>query len=219
MRIRTALLLTALAGAAFAQPAQDDALRAPIAVAPMAEALDLDLSHGVRLAYEPVSLNRLPGLSQSAVFTSMYWSRAQQRKAELAEHFGLHWAYGLAVDPVGFEPGQYASRSPLGYPEGAHWSAKPVAGLQFERRDLLFAGDHFSLRSTSDIQTLIREAGMVRSPEEIDMLSLIGWHARSSLVWELGDPNREIQWQFTARLDRRAYSQASTANFSLLRRF
>lgn len=221
MRIGTALLLSslfaALAGAARAQLAGDDALQALDPAAP--PIVDLDVSHGVRLGYESSHFGRLGGLSQSSVFTSMYWSRAQEQKAELAERFGLHWAYGLAVDPVGFGPSPYASRSPLGYPESTHWSAKAVAGLQFERRGLLFAGDRFSLRSTSDIQTLVREAGMIRTPEEIDLLSLLGWRSRASMVWELGDPNREIQWQLSARMDRRAYSQASTANFSLLRRF
>jgi hypothetical protein len=215
IRTQLTVLLVAAMESVLAQPAGDEQLA--LASTSSIQALDLNVSHGVRLSYEPITLSRFSGLAQPTVFTSMYWSRAHEEKAALAERFGLHWAYGLSVDPVG--NAQYTGHSPLGYPENVHWTAKAVAGLQIERHDLLFTGDRLSLRSTSDVQALMREAGVFRSSEEVDMLSLLGWRSRSSLVWQMGEPTREIQWQFTAKLDRRAYSQASTANFSLLRRF
>jgi len=207
--------MLALVGSGSARPTEQEQLARTDT--PALEAADLCIGHGLRLSLEPVTLSNLPGASAPSVFTSMYWSRAHEEKAALAERFGLHWAYGLSVDPVGAS--QYAGRSPLGYPENAHWTAKPMAGLQFERRDLLLSGDRFTIRATSDVQTLMRETGMFRSSEEVDMLSLLGWRSHSSLVWQMGEPTREVQWQFSARLDRRAYSQSNSANFNLLRRF
>jgi len=179
----------------------------------------LDVSHGLRLSVERGTLTSEPDTQRSSVFTALYWSRAYEARSQLVERFGLHWAYGVSFDGVEPQGVGYTHHSPLGYADEARWSAKPVAGLRFERQNLFLQGDRFSLRATSDMQTFLREVGVMRSTEEVDCLSLLGWRSHSVLVWQVGEPTREIQWQFAARFDRRAYSQSNSANFSLLRRF
>jgi hypothetical protein len=219
LRILPILALWAVGSPAPALEPAEAALPESVALAEPPGLADLDVSHGLRLSRHTASLSAFGGGYRSSVFTSLYWSRAYEERAQLAERFGLHWAYGLSLDEYDAHAGVYAGHSPLGYPEDRKWSAKPMAGLQFSRQDLLFRGDHLNIRATSDMQRLFREIGVFRSAEEVDALSLLGWRSNSSLTWELGDPVREIQWQFTARFDRRAYSQSNTANFSLTRRF
>jgi len=214
------VLLAALQPALAWPPSDDPAARINAADATDAGgAAALDVGHGLRLSMQTTSLSATPLNDRSTVFTSLYWSRAYEERAQLRERFGVRWAYGVSFDPYDAGPGTYAAHSPLGYAENMRWSAKPMAGLQYERQDLLFHGDRFSLRANSDMQTLFREVGVFRSSEEVDALSLLGWRSHSSLTWQLGEPTREIQWQLSARFDRRAYAQTNTANFSLLRRF
>jgi len=209
------ILLLALVQPALASPPAGDEIALTDPPDPMA----LDVSHGMRLTLESTSLSVVPVVTRTSIFTSLYWSRAYEERARLQDRFGLHWAYGLSFDTIAGRQTPYAVHSPLGYTEDMRWSAKPMAGFQFERHDLFFQGDHLSIRATSDMQALFRESGMLRSSEEVDALSLLGWRSHSTLVWQLGEPSQEIQWQFSARFDRRAYAQTSTANFSLLRRF
>jgi hypothetical protein len=219
MRLVPVLLSWVVLAPAWALEPEQDLSNEAVSLAEPAPLAELDVSHGLRLSRETVSLSGSGSGYRSSVFTSLYWSRAYEERAQLAERFGLHWAYGLSLDQVDPRAGAYAGHSPLGYPEDWKWSAKPMAGLQFERQDLLFHGDRLSIRATSDLQRVFREIGVFRSTEEVDALSLLGWRSNSSLTWQMGDPVREVQWQFTARFDRRAYSQSNTANFSLTRRF
>jgi len=39
------------------------------------------------------------------------------------------------------------------------------------------------------------------------------------LAWELGDPTRELQWRFSASIDRRVAVQKSAVSLQMLRRF
>jgi len=50
-------------------------------------------------------------------------------------------------------------------------------------------------------------------------LSLLGWRSHSRLVWQLGEPKHELQWQFSAGFDRRATTQGSRVDLQVLRRF
>jgi hypothetical protein len=157
--------------------------------------------------------------SRSSVFTSDYWSRAYADRAELENRFGIHLAdvglrpYLVQQTPVPGHP-HFNFVQELRWPGGS-----PLTGLQFERRDLLFRGDRLSIRATSDLQTLLRGIGLAGSETEVDMLSLLGWRSHSRLVWELGEPTRELRWQFSAGFDRRAYVQSSSVDLQVLRRF
>jgi hypothetical protein len=215
-RLLLAVLQPALARAASGDPATHaDAVDLSTA----AGAATLAVGHGLRLSMDAASLSAMPLNERTTVFTSLYWSRAYEERAQLRERFGVSWAYGVTLDQYAAGANTYAAHSPLGYAESLRWSAKPMAGLQFERQNLLFHGDRLSVRASSDMQALFREVGVFRSSEEVDALSLLGWRSHSSLTWQLGEPTHEIQWQFSARFDRRAYAQTNTANFSLLRRF
>jgi len=99
------------------------------------------------------------------------------------------------------------------------FGGQALTGLQFERKNLLFHGDRLSIRATSDLQTLFRGAGLSGSETQIDVLSLLGWRSHSRLVWQLGEPEHELQWQFIAGFDRRATTQSCRADLQVLRRF
>src|SRR5882757_679146 len=214
MSIGRILLLFALLQPALAQPP-------PPATEPFSDGPDLlvlDRAHGMRFGLSVSSLSIPPVESRSSVFTSDYWSRAYEQRTQLESRFGIHPAGGLALRPYAMQ--QVPGHPQFGFVQELQWpGAKPLAGLQFERKDLLFQGDRLSIRATSDVQTLLREAGLVRSSTELDALSLLGWRSHSQLVWQVGEPTREFQWQLTARFDRRAYAQTSTVGLNALRRF
>ena len=69
------------------------------------------------------------------------------------------------------------------------------------------------------MQALFRGVGLSASETELDLMSLLGWRSHSKVVWELGEPQHEFQWQFTANLDRRAAFQSSTFDLRVSRRF
>jgi hypothetical protein len=189
---------------------------------PYSDGPDLTLSSpadGMRIA---ARLSSLSTPSLQSVFTTLYWSRAYEERAQLATRFGVHLTYGLISDasslPQG--PGLVPDRGSWGFAQELRWtSARPTTGLMFERQNLLMQGDRLSIRSNSDIQTLLRGAGVFNASAENDVLSLLGWRSRSQLVWQVGEPTREIQWQLTARFDRRAYAQTNTVGLNVLRRF
>jgi hypothetical protein len=157
--------------------------------------------------------------SRSSVLTTDYWSRAYTERAEQENRFGIHLVepamrpYLVQQTPVPGHP-HFNFVQELRWPGGS-----PLTGLQFERKDLLFQGDRLSIRATSDLQTLIRGVGLAGSETEVGMLSMLGWRSHSRLVWELGEPTRQLHWQFSAGLDRRAYVESSSVDLQVLRRF
>ena len=155
----------------------------------------------------------------SPVFTSGYWSRSSADQAEWQARFGIHSAGQAQLSPSLVQTTPISGHPQFNFVQEMRWpSGKPLTGLQFERRDLLFTGDRLNIRATSDLQTLFRGVGG-GSEAEVDMLSLLGWRSHSRMVWQLGEPTRELQWQFSAGFDRKAYSQSSTVDFQVLRRF
>ncbi len=179
----------------------------------------LNLPYSARLELD---LRSLPGWSArmaSAVLTSDYRLRMLEERAQLQNRYGVS-----ATDPETLGSSlvhQTATGHPqlnfiqeLRFPGG-----RPLAGLQFERKDVLFKGDHLGVRSTSDIQALARGVGLSATQSQADVLSLLGWRSHSRLEWQLGDPTRELQWRLSAGVDRRATTQKSGVNLQLLRRF
>ncbi|HEX4583476.1 MAG TPA: hypothetical protein VH183_01520 [Burkholderiaceae bacterium] len=154
----------------------------------------------------------------SSVFTSDYWSRAYEERAQLENRYGIHVAepfrpFVVQQVPVPGHP-HFNFVQELRWPGG-----QSLTGLQFERKNLLLQGDRLSIRATSDLQTLFRGIGLSGSETEVELLSLLGWRSHSRLVWQLGEPTREVQWQVSAGMDRRAYTQSSSIDVQLLRRF
>jgi hypothetical protein len=209
MSIGRIIFLMALAPAVQAQlPQAEQSLTAE----PSAMVLGVPFSMRLELGSPLIA-------SRSSVFTSDYWSRAYTQRAELENRFGIHLVdsamrpYLVQQTPVPGHP-QFNFVQELRWPGG-----NPLTGLQFERKNLLFLGDRLSIRATSDLQTLIRGVGLAGSEAELDVLSLLGWRSHSRLVWELGEPTRELKWQFSAGFDRRAYVQSSSVDLQVLRRF
>jgi hypothetical protein len=205
------LIFWALASAAQAQPEQ--------ALAPDQE-LPFKLPYSMRLELGLTPSAAPVAQPPSSVLTSDYWSRAYDERSQLETRFGLRLAGSPAWQPY------LAQRTPLpGHPafnfvQELRWpGGRPLTGLQFERKDLLFQGDRLSIRATSDLQTLFRGVGLAGSEAEVDALSLLGWRSHSRLVWQLGEPTRELQWQFSAGFDRRAYAETSSVELQVLRRF
>jgi hypothetical protein len=216
MRIARVLLLLALTQPALARPPAQET--EPLSDGP--DILVLNTAYGMRFALGLASLPVPPAESASSIFTSVYWSRAYEQRALLDARYGIHAAGGLTLESSSMRRAQGAGSRQFGFVGELRWpSAKPLAGLQFERRDLLLQGDQLSIRATSDVQALFREAGLIKSMAEIDALSLLGWRSHSQLVWQIGEPSRQIQWQFSARYDRRAYVQTDTVALNVLRRF
>src|SRR4029077_1081956 len=157
--------------------------------------------------------------SRSSVFTSDYWSRAYTERAELENRFGIHLV-DSALRPYLVQQTPVPGHPHFNFVQELRWTGgSPLTGFQFERKSLLFQGDRLSIRATSDLQTLIRGAGLAGSETEVGMLSLLGWRSHSRRVWERGEPTRELRWQLSAGFDRRAYTQSSSLDLQVLRRF
>ncbi len=215
MRIARILLLLALIEPALARPPFDG-------FAPLYDETDLmglDMAHGTRFSLGLSSWSAPPVQSRSSVFTTDYWSRAYEERAQLEARYGVRLAFEPRFEPYGAPSLPALTHQPMDIAGGLRWNAQPLAGLQFERHNLFMQGDRLSFRASSDVQTLFREAGLVGSGAELDALSLLGWRSHSQLVWELGEPTRELRWQFTAHFDRRAEVQSNSAGFNVLRRF
>ena len=197
VRTGTALLLCAVLAAARAQ----SPVERPVSADPD---LLLNLPYSMRLELGPSSKPGRSAGTGSAVLTSNHRLRMLEERTQQQTRYGVN-----LVDPA-------TSRSHLllQFPGG-----RPLAGLQYERKNFLFEGGQLSIRSTSDIQTLARGLGLSGTQVEGDALSLLGWHSHSRLAWELGDPTRELQWRFSASIDRRAAVQKSAVSLQMLRRF
>jgi hypothetical protein len=157
--------------------------------------------------------------AHSSVFTADFWSRDYADRIEWQTRYGIHLMdasfrpYLVQQTPIPGHP-HFNFVQELHSPGG-----QSLAGLQFERKDLIFQGDRLSIRATSDLQTLLRGVGLASSEAEVDVLSLLGWRSHSKLVWELGEPTRELHWQLSASVDRRAYVESSSVSLSVQRRF
>ena len=178
--------------------------------------LNLPYTMRLELGLAPLSVSPVRGPSQ--VFTADYWSRAYEERAQQQTRFGIRPPEGPGFALVQQTP--VPGHPHFGFVQELRWpGGQPLTGLQFERKDLLFEGDRLSIRATSDIQTLVRGVGLSGSETEVELLSLLGWRSHSRLVWELGEPTRELRWQFSAGMDRRAAVQSSTVDLEVLRRF
>ncbi len=215
MSLRRILLLAALlSGAqASAEPQGGPALSAD------SDLLLADLPYAMRLQLG-ISSFSAQRLESSAVLTTGYWSREYDEQAEMESRFGVHLAGGApAIRPYAVQQTPIPGHPEFNMVQEMRWPGGPLTGLQFERRVLFLHGDRLTIRASSDIQTLMRGAGLSGSETELDILSLLGWRSHSRLVWQLGEPTRELQWQFSAGYDRRAYVQSSTVDLGILRRF
>ena len=212
MSVGRILLLWAIAPAAHAQllPGQ------PFVGDPD---LLLNLPYSMRLELGLTSTPGPPAGARSWVYTSDYWSRADDQTSELESRFGVRLQGGALLRPYLAQQVPVPGHPQFNFVQELRWPGGPLTGLQFERRDLLFQGDRLSIRATSDLQTLLRGAGLSGSEAEVDVLSLLGWRSHSRLVWQLGEPTRELQWQVSAGFDRRAYVESSSLDLQLLRRF
>jgi len=216
MRVGGILLLLAMVPAVHAQSPQEQ----PLSADP--DLLLLGLPYSVRL-----ELGLAPGLApesaraaavSSAALTPDDWSRAQNERAPLESRFGIDLA-DPAWRPYLIQQSPVPGHTQFNLVQELRWPGAPMTGLQLERRNLLIEGDRLTIRATSDLQTLFRGAGLSASETELDLLSLLGWRARSRLVWQLGDAAHELQWQFSAGMDRHAAVESSAVQLQVLRRF
>jgi hypothetical protein len=214
MRLGRILLLLALVPAAHAQLRQER----PLAADPDVLLVGLPLTMRLELGLTP--LGGLMAGVPSSVFTADYWSRAYAEKAQLENRYGVHLAMGALLQPTLVQKTPVPGHPQFNFVQELRWpGGKALTGLQFERKNLLFYGDRLSIRATSDLQTLFRGAGLSGSETEVDVLSLLGWRSHSRMVWQLGEPKHELQWQFSAGFDRRATTQSSSVDLQVLRRF
>jgi hypothetical protein len=180
----------------------------------------LNLPYTMRLELGLAPLTESPVRGPSQVFTADYWSRAYEERAQLRNRFGIHLTEGPSLRPYLVQETPVPGHPHFGFVQELRWpGASPFTGLQFERRDFLFQGDRLSIRATSELSTLMRGTGLSGSETEIDFLSLLGYRSHSRLVWQLGEPTRELRWQFSAGMDRHAAVQSSTVDLEVLRRF
>jgi hypothetical protein len=213
MSVGRILFLLALAPAANAQLPHAQ----PLSADP--DELLLGLPHSMRLELGLTPLGGSLAGTHSSVFTADYWARAYAEKAQLENHFGVHLAMGALLQPALVRQTPVPGHPQFNFVQEWRWPGGPLTGLQFERKNFLFQGDRLSIRATSDVQTLFRGVGLSGSETAVDMLSLLGWRSHSRLVWQLGEPKRELQWQFSAGVDRRAAVESSSVNLQVLRRF
>jgi hypothetical protein len=213
MSIGRILLLWAMVAAARAQPPVDQLVSTD-------PDLLLNLPYAMRLELGLSSWSGPSPGTASAVFTSVYRLRTLDERTQWGTRFGVHLVDQATLRPSVTHqtpiPGnpQFNFAQELWWPDG-----RPLTGLQFQRRNFLFEGDQLSIRSTSDVQALARGVGLLGSGAAVDLLSLMGWRSHSRLVWELGEPTRELQWRFSARMDRRGTIQSSAVDLQVMRRF
>jgi hypothetical protein len=214
MSVRRILVLLALvAPAAYAQLPQGR----PSSADPEPLLLGLPFSIKLEMGLSPAM--GLSATAPSAVFTPDYWSRAYAERAQLENRFGIHLSDWAAFRPAVVQQMPVLGRH-FNFVQEWRWpGGNPLTGLQFERKDVLFRGDRLSIRATSDIQALIRGMGLSGSETEVGVLSMLGWRSHSHMIWQLGEPTRELQWQFSAGFDRRAKVESSSVQLQLLRRF
>jgi hypothetical protein len=172
----------------------------------------------IQLELELISLPVWSADVASVVLTSDYRLRMLEERDRLQRRYGVE-----PVDQAALRS-SVMSRPPISQPqlnfvqELRLPDQRPLAGLQFETKDFLFKGDQLGVRSISDVEALARAMGLSGTAQG-EILSMLGWRSHSRLQWQLGDPARELQWRFSAGVDRRASSQKSFVDFQLLRHF
>jgi hypothetical protein len=209
---RILLLLTLVPAAAHAQLPRERPSADP-------DVLLAGLPFTMRVELGPTPLGGLMAGTPSSVFTADYWSREDAERAQLESRYGVHLARGALLPPTLVQKTPVPGHPQFNFVQELRFGGQALTGLQFERKNLLFHGDRLSIRATSDLQTLFRGAGLSGSETQIDVLSLLGWRSHSRLVWQLGEPEHELQWQFIAGFDRRATTQSCRADLQVLRRF
>ena len=212
MSLGRILLLLALVPAAHAQLPRERPSADPDVVL-----VGLPFTMRVELGLTP--LGGLMAGTPSPVFTADYWSRADAERAQLESRYGVHLALGALLQPTLVQKTPVPGHPQFNFVQELRFGRQALTGLQFERKNLLLHGDRLSIRATSDVQTLFRGAGLSGSETQVDVLSLLGWRSHSRLVWQLGEPKHELQWQFSAGFDRRAYTPSSSVDLQVLRRF
>jgi hypothetical protein len=207
------LLLCAMVASARAQPPVE-------ATSSFRPDLLLDLPYSAQLELDLSSMPGWPAGPPSAVLTSDYRLRMLEERWRLRSRYGVIPSDQAPLRSSLLHQTQIANHPRLNFVQELHFpGGRPLAGLQFERRDFLLKGDRLGIRSISDLQAIARGAGMFGTQAQSDMLSLLGWRSHSQLEWQLGEPTHELQWRFSAGVDRRATSQKSAINLQLVRRF
>ena len=216
-RITGIAMFGAVAAAAQAQTPQAQwAVEQESAADP---AVLLSLPYSTRLAWDaPLWPDGRLGRA-SAVLTADYRARTLEEQNWRESRFGVRPVDPMASNPYFLHESRVPGRLALNFVQELRWPGRPLAGVAFERRDFLFRGDRLSIRSTSDLQTLARGIGLSGSDTEAGMLSLLGWRSHSRLLWQWGEPTRELQWKFSAGMDRRAAVQSGSVNLQMVRRF
>jgi hypothetical protein len=213
--MRTMLLLTLLAGGpAIAQQAYRERppLR-PVCQSPMTE-----IAPSVAICTDSSTLPS--GELRSAVFALPYWERLRIEQREFQMRFGLHPLGGLAI-------GSFESVEAVALNRGARGShstsersaAERYAGLHWERESFLLPGDSIRVNAASEVQLVARQMGLFQSPEQAEVLALLGWRSRLQVNWQLGEPEQRIQWQLVSRLDRRRDEANEMIRLQATRRF
>ena len=167
------LLLYAMVATARAQTG-DRPLSAD-AILPLALPFEMRFDSGVSAWPAPS-----PGTA-SSVLTPDYQSRMLDERIRQEFRFGLHVADQAALRLHALHRTPVPSYPRLSFVQELSWpGSRPLTGLQFERKGLLFVGDQVSIRSTSDVQALLRGIGL--SGSEVDLMSLLGRRSRTQLL-------------------------------------
>jgi hypothetical protein len=160
------------------------------------------------------------GQTHSAVLEPSYWERVRVEQHEFEMRFGLHAMRGLAFESFVVTESATPIRTSPASAVSPHLSAvERFAGLRWERDNVLLPGDRVTARAASEVQVLARAAGLIQSSEQAEALALLGLRSRLQLAWELGEPERRIQWQLVTRLDRRRDEANETISLRATRRF
>jgi len=160
------------------------------------------------------------GELRSPVLAPAYWDRLGIEQWQIQTRFNVHPVGGLALGRVAAaqalasNPG---SGSRLLIAENA--GVERYGGLRWAEENFLLRGDRISVSAASEVQLLAREMDVLQSLQQAELLSLLGWRSRLQLNWQLGEPQRQIQWQLVSRLDRRSGEANETIRLQALRRF
>jgi hypothetical protein len=210
----TTLILTLLAGTpAIAQPVFGER-----PLLQLAGALSTELAPSVALWIETSTAP--PDRLRSAVFAPPYWQRLRTEQQAYLMRFGLQPVGGSTIgsfeadEAVVLNPGARASRR-----RSRDKGLQQIAGLRWEQESFFLPGDRIDVHAVSEAQLLASQMGLNRSPEQAEMLALLGWRSRLQVHWQLGEPERQIQWQIVSRLDRRRDEANEMIQLQATRRF
>jgi hypothetical protein len=178
------------------------------------------MGFSIRLEPDFETRTRLAPGTASDVYSTGFRQRALNEREEWQFRFGVHAIEPNVLRPALLHQAPIGGSSRFNFVQELRWpGGQSLTGLQFERSNFLFAGDRVSIRSTSDVQTLARGAGLLGAGMGTDLMSFLGWRSHSQLQWQLGEPDHELQWRFTARMDRKSSNPSSAVDLQVLRRF